>query len=124
MGDAVDGLTGKHALFLVAEGTAGEPLCDIMGFSFTKKGQKMAFPVPPVVKISVGGQALEMPAHPVWTTEQNGLTDNTFYEVAVPEGVTGKIAVKAPKSVAVAIDQDARVVRCTYKGKTKTFTLK
>jgi ABC-type bacteriocin/lantibiotic exporter with double-glycine peptidase domain len=37
---------------------------------------------------------------------------------------TGKIAVKAPKSVTVAIDQDARVVRCTYKGKTKTFTLK
>jgi hypothetical protein len=38
--------------------------------------------------------------------------------------VTGKIAVKAPKSVEVAIDQDARTVRCTYRGKTKTFTLK
>ena len=114
----------KHALFLVAEGPSGEPLCDIMGFGFTKKGQKMVFPVPPAVKISVGGQVLEMPAHPVWTTEQNGLTDNTFYEVAVPSGVTGKIAVKAPKSVEVTIDQDARVVRCTYRGKTKTFTLK
>ena len=124
LGDAVDGLTGKHALFLVAEGPAGEPLCDIMGFGFTKKGQKMAFPVPPAVKISVGGQALEMPAHPVWTTEQNGLTDNTFYEVSVPSGVTGQIAVKAPMSVDVAIDQDACVVRCTYQGKTKTFTLK
>ncbi|MBO6062910.1 MAG: hypothetical protein J6P62_02930, partial [Bacteroidales bacterium] len=89
-----------------------------------KKGQKMEFPVPPAVKISVGGQALEMPAHPVWTTEQNGLTDNTTYEMAVPEGAAGKIAVKAPKSVMVAIDQDARVVRCTYQGKTKTFALK
>ncbi|MBQ3765757.1 MAG: hypothetical protein II874_03350 [Bacteroidales bacterium] len=124
VGDAIDGLTGKHALFLVAEGPSGEPLCDIMGFGFTKKGRKMEFPVPPVVRISVGGQALEMPAHPVWTTDLNGLTDNTFYEVAVPEGVSGKIAVKAPKSVKVAIDQDARLVRCTYRGKTKTFTLK
>jgi len=124
VGDAVDGLTGKHALFLVAEGPAGEPLCDIMGLGFTKKGQKMAFPVPPAVKISVGGQVLEMPAHPVWATDQNGLTDNTFYELTVPEGITGKISVKAPKSVKVTIDQDARIVRCTYKGKTKTFTLK
>ena len=123
LGDAVDGLSGKHALFLVAEGPSEEPLCDIMGFGFTKKGQKMEFPVPPAVKISVGGQALEMPARPIWTTDENGLTDNTFYEVAVPSDVTGKIAVKAPKSVTVAIDQDARVVRCTYRGKTKTFTL-
>ena len=52
-------------------------------FGFSKKGQKMEFPVPPAVKISVGGQALEMPPHPVWTTEQNGLTDNTFYEVSM-----------------------------------------
>ena len=124
LGDAVDGLTGKHALFLVAEGPAGEPLCDLVGLGFTKKGQTMEFPVPPVVTLSVGGQALEMPSHPVWATEQNGLMDNTFYEVAVPEGVTGKIAVKAPKSVKVSIDQDACLVRCTYRGKTKTFALK
>ena len=124
LGDAVDGLTGKHALFLVAEGPAGEPLCDLVGLGFTKKGQKMEFPVPPVVTVSVGGQSLEMPSHPVWATEQNGLMDNTFYEVAVPEGVTGKIAVKAPKSVKVSIDQDACLVRCTYRGKTKTFALK
>jgi hypothetical protein len=65
-----------------------------------------------------------MPAHSVWATDQNGLTDNTFYEVVVPEGISGDISVKAPKSVEVAIDQDARVVRCTYRGKTKTFTLK
>ena len=124
LGDAVDGLTGKHALFLVAEGPAGEPLCDLVGLGFTKKGQKIEFPVPPAVTLSVGGQALEMPSRPVWATEQNGLMDNTLYEVVVPEGVTGKIAVKAPKSVEVSIDQDARLVRCTYRGKTKTFALK
>jgi len=124
VGDAIDGLTGKHALFLVAEGPEGEALCDIVGLGFTKKGQKMEFPVPPAVTVSVGGQALAMPEHPVWATEQNGLMDNTLYELSVPEGVTGKIAVKAPKSVKVDIDQDARVVRCTYRGKTKTFALK
>ena len=124
LGDAEDGLTGKHALFLVAEGPAGEPLCDLVGLGFTKKGQTMEFPVPPVVTIYVGGQALEMPAHPVWATDQNGLMDNTLYEVAVPEDMTGKISVKAPKTVKVAIDQNARIVRCTYRGKTKTFALK
>ena len=124
LGDAVDGLTGKHALFLVAEGPSGEPLCDIVGLGFTKKGETMEFPKPPVVTISVGGQVLEMPDHPVWATDENGLMDNTLYEVLVPEGVSGKIAVKAPKSVKVSIDQTARTVYCTYRGKTKIFALK
>ena len=65
-----------------------------------------------------------MPEHPVWATDQNGLTDNTLYEVTVPAGVSGMISVKAPKSVTVDIDQAARIVRCTYRGKTKTFALK
>ena len=50
--------------------------------------------------------------------------DNTLYELTVPEGATGKIAVKAPKSVTAEIDEAARLVRCTYRGKTKTFALK
>ena len=124
LGEAVDTLTAKHALYLVAEGPAGQPLCDIMGLGFTKKGESMKFPVPPEVKISVGGKALEMPEHPVWATEQNGLMDNTLYELSVPAGAAGKIAVKAPKSVTVEIDEAARIVRCTYRGKTKTFALK
>ena len=123
LGDIVDGLTGKHALFLVAEGPADEPLCDIIGLGFTRKGQRMEFPVPPDITISVGGQALELPSLPVWATEQNGLMDNTLYDVPVPEGAVGKISVKAPKTVKVDIDQTARIVRCTYKGKTKTFKM-
>ena len=124
LGEAVDTLTAKHALYLVAEGPVGQPLCDIIGLGFTKKGQSMKFPVPPAVKISVGGKALSMPEHPVWATDQNGLTDNTLYEVTVPAGVSGMISVKAPKSVTVEIDEVARLVRCTYRGKTKTFALK
>ena len=124
LGDAVDGLKDKHALFLVAEGPAGTPLCDIVGLGFTKKGQTMEFPVPPVVTISVGGQRLTIPSHPVWATDQNGLLDNTLYEVSVPEGCTGEISVDAPADVTVETDQNARIVRCTYRGKTKTFALK
>ena len=124
VGDAIDGLTGKHALFLVAEGPEGAPLCAIVGLGFTKKGQKMEFPVPPPVTISMGGQALEMPDHPIWCTNQNALMDNSFYEVVVPEGMNGPISVKADKLVKIDIDQDARIVRCTYRGKTKTFILK
>ena len=121
--EAVEGLTGKHALYLVTEGPEGEPLCDLMGIGFTRKGESMDFPVPPSVTISIGGQALTMPSHPVWATDQNGLLDNTLYEVTVPEGCTGEISVDAPADVTVEVDQDARIVRCTYRGKTKTFRL-
>ena len=96
-----------------------------MGFGFTKKGQKMEFPVPPAVRILIDGNTLQMPAHPVWATEENGLMDNSTYEVKLPAGVTGgTISVDAPDNVDVDIDAEALIVRCTYRGKTKSFILR
>jgi hypothetical protein len=125
VGDAIDGLKGKHALFLVAEGPSGESLCDIVGLGFTKKGQTMKFPEPPKVQILIDGNSLEMPTHPIWSTNQNGLMDNTTYEVAIPEGVDGgEISVSAPERVMYEIDVPTMTVRCTWRGKTKTYLLK
>jgi hypothetical protein len=123
--DAIDGLKGKHALFLVAEGPEEEPLCDIVGLGFTKKGQTMKFPEPPKVQILIDGNSLEMPTHPIWSTNQNGLMDNTTYEVAIPEGVDGgEISVSAPERVLCEIDVPTMTVRFTWRGKTKTYLLK
>ena len=118
LGDAVDALEGKHALFLVAKGPSGKELCDIVGLGFTKKNAKMEFPVPPTVKISVDGVPAEISSHPVWATDENGLTDNSFYSV---KGGSGKISVEAPSSVKVVVDNEKRMVKATYKGLSKTF---
>ncbi|MBQ6576688.1 MAG: hypothetical protein IJL91_02940 [Bacteroidales bacterium] len=120
LGDAVDRLDGKHALFLVAMGGEGQDLCDIVGLGFTKKNRKMELPVPPQVIIKIDGIPVEMPSHPVWATDENGLTDCTFYSVNAGEG---EITVEAPSSVKVEIDKTDRTVRCTYNGLTKTFCL-
>ena len=120
LGDAVDNLDGKHALYLVAKGSEGVDLCNIVGLGFTKKNQKMSMPVPPEVKIAVGGVPAEISSHPVWATDENGLTDNTYYSV---KGGNGEITVDAPSSVKVEVDNQKRIVRATYNGLTKTFCI-
>ena len=118
-------LKGKHALFLVAEGPEGVDLCDIVGLGFSRKGETLQFPQPPVVTLYASGMPLEMPAHPIWSTDQNGLTDCTNYEVALPEGARFEdVTVDAGPEVEVVPDPEAGAVRCTWKGKTKTFILK
>ena len=84
----------------------------------------MKFPEPPKVQILMDGNPLEMPTHPVWSTNQNGLMDNTTYEVAIPEGDGRMISVDAPQSVLAHIDIPTMTVRFTWRGKTKTYLLK
>ena len=116
-------LTGKHALFLVAEGPAGE-LCHIIGLGFSRKGEVMEFPQAPAVQFLAGGEALPMPSHPTWTTDFNGYTDCTNYDVQLPEGISFEdVEVVAPKDVEVVMNASAGTICCTYKGKTKTYRL-
>lgn len=116
-------LKGKHALFLVAEGPEGIDLCDIVGFGFSRKGESMEFPQPPSLRLMAAGEPLEMPSHPLWTTDFNGLTDCTNYEVLLPEGVSAAdVTVEADPSVTV--EQEASLIRCTWKGVTKTYLLR
>lgn len=130
---AVDGLDGKHAVYLVAEGAGQAPLCDLIGLGFSKKGQTLERPQVPVVQIKADGKDLAMPAIPLRSTSANGLTDCTTYEVRcdVPSSASSMprlSAVSSDPSVAVSVTQGSKdkdgVVKCTYRGQTKTYLVR
>lgn len=130
---AVDGLDGKHAVYLVAEGAGQAPLCDLIGLGFSKKGQTLERPQVPVVQIKADGKDLAMPAIPLRSTSANGLTDCTTYEVRcdVPSSASSiprLSAVSSDPSVAVSVTQGSKdkdgMVKCTYRGQTKTYLVR
>lgn len=129
----VDGLDGKHAVYLVAEGAGQAPLCDLIGLGFSKKGQTLERPQVPVVQIKADGKDLAMPAIPLRSTSANGLTDCTTYEVRcdVPSSASSMprlSAVSSDPSVAVSVTQGSKdkdgMVKCTYRGQTKTYLVR
>ena len=124
--DAVEGLAGKHAIYLVAEGEGD--LCTLMGLGFSKDGKKMKYPAAPVVNISVNGKALEMPEVPVRSTNENGLVTYDQYEVVCnmpAEGATVKASAdnKAVKVNAGKPVDGKAVVTFDYNGVVKTYTV-
>lgn len=130
---AVDGLEGKHAVYLVAEGAGQAPLCDLIGLGFSKKGQTLERPQVPVVQIKADGKDLAMPVIPLRSTSANGLTDCTTYEVRcdVPSSASSMprlSAVSSDPSVAVSVTQGSKdkdgMVKCTYRGQTKTYLVR
>lgn len=130
---AVDGLDGKHAVYLVAEGAGQAPLCDLVGLGFSRKGQTLERPQVPVVQIKADGKDLAMPAIPLRSTSANGLTDCTTYEVRcdVPSSASSMprlSAVSSDPSVAVSVTQGSKdkdgMVKCTYRGQTKTYLVR
>lgn len=78
---AVDGLKGKHAIYLVAEGENGKPLCMLKGLGFSKRGKHLECPKVPEVTISVNGNRVELPATPTRMTAENGYTGYDRYDV-------------------------------------------
>ena len=129
----VDGLEGKHAVYLVAEGAGQAPLCDLIGLGFSKKGQTLERPQVPVVQIKADGKDLAMPVIPLRSTSANGLTDCTTYEVRcdVPSSASSMprlSAVSSDPSVAVSVTQGSKdkdgMVKCTYRGQTKTYLVR
>lgn len=127
----VDGLKGKHAIYIVAEGEEGEELFTLHGLGFTKRGQKMSRPVVPSVAITVDGKNVEVPTTPERMSHENGLTGYDVYslEYARPAGEKGQPVVKATSSnpnVRIAVTQatpskPTAEVKATYKGVTKTY---
>lgn len=125
----VDELDGKHAIYLVAEGSEGTKLFDMMGLGFSNKEQSISMPVVPQMTIKVGGKTVEIPDTPIRSTKENGLVDASHYAVSAPTA-----SAKAPKVVATANNPevaikvtqakttaDKAIVEATYNGKTKTF---
>ena len=130
---AVEGLKGKHAIYLVAEGNGNEPLFDMHGIGFSSNKVKIERPVPPTVDIKINGQSVEMPKTPIRSTEQNGYTDVSRYAInyTLPEGQTqAQVSATASSSsssdvkikVSQTADGNAQVV-CTYGGHDKIYLI-
>jgi arabinoxylan arabinofuranohydrolase len=127
----VENLKEKHAVFLVAEGSGGGSLCDIVGLGFSSDKVKIVRPVPPTVSIKVNGQAINLPANPVRSSNANGITGVHIYDAAyaVPADVAeipqvsasaGEGSVKVDVKQAEAKNGTA-VVKFDYNGVVKTY---
>ncbi len=143
---AVEGLAGKHAVYLVAEGadipprTENRPqwgrqqqqqrpdgLFDLHGLGFSKKGEPCVVPQVPKISIKADGRNLNVPAQPIRTTNANGLTDYTHYQVYGPLKDSSRIEATADVPgvdiVVGKINEGRAIVRCTYKGKEKVYLI-
>ena len=139
----VEGLTGKHAIYLVAEGPdveAPKPrnpwermsnkpygLFNLHGIGFSKAGEQFEAPRVPEIIITADGNRLHVPAEPIYFTNFNGYTEANHYQVYGP--LTDKSELKVESTVPgveIKIGKivDGRAtVRCTYNGKEKVFLI-
>jgi hypothetical protein len=144
---AVEGLTGKHAIYLVTEGPEVQQpqqpqgqwgrrgpqgpqrpqgLFDLHGISFSKGADHTA-PVVPQVTITADGKALTIPQTPVRFTNQNGYPDQIRYQLYGP--VEAGVKLKATSDVpGVKFDispivEGRATIKATYKGQTKIFLI-
>jgi hypothetical protein len=146
---ALEGLTGKHAIYLVAEGPdvkqpeqpqgpwgrrpqqpqRPQGLFDLHGIGFAKSGVDAQPAFVPEVTITVDGKRLNIPHLPVRTTNANGYTDLTHYQVYGPLKADSKLEAtceKAPNAVHFEISpivNGRATVKATYKGKEKIFLI-
>ena len=145
----VEGLTGKHAIYLVTEGPEvqqpqqpqGRPgfgrgpqqpqrpqgLFDLHGIGFTKTD---ACPVPkvPTVTITADGQKLTIPQTPIRFSNQNGYSDQIRYQVYGPLKADTKLEATSDVPAAMKIDispivEGRATVTCTYKGLKKIYLI-
>jgi hypothetical protein len=147
----VEGITGKHAIYLVADGPEvkqpeqpqGRPqfggrrgpqeqqrpqgLFDLHGVGFTKAGQQFEVPVVPEVTITVDGQKLNIPERPIMSTNQNGYTKCDHYQLYGPRKEGAKIEAKASdpnvKIEVITGKENRATVKATYNGQTKYFLI-
>ena len=145
----VEGLKGKHAIYLVAEGQEIQAqqqqrqfggvgqrqqqpqrptgLFDLHGIGFSRQGQQCQVPAVPNIVIKVDGKKLNIPDLPIRSTNANGYTEQNRYQVYAPLTDRSVIDV-ASDHPEVKIETgkvvDGRAtVKCTYKGNTKIFLI-
>jgi hypothetical protein len=147
---AVEGLTGKHAIYLVAEGPEvqqpqqpqGRPggfggrgpqqpqrpqgLFDLHGVGFSK-GTDFEIPVVPQLTITADGKKLTLPTTPVRFTNQNGYADQIRYQAYGPLKANTKLEAKANvPGVTVEVSpivEGRATVKATYQGQTKIYLI-
>lgn len=144
---AVEGLTGKHAIYLIAEGPeVKQPannqqrygnrqqqpqrpvgLFDLHGIGFSKKGEKFERPQVPQITITADGKRLTIPVTPIRSTNANGYTDATRYQVYAPLTAGSELKATADNpevKIEVSKIVDGRAtVKCSYKGNQKVFLI-
>ena len=145
---ALEGLTGKHAIYLVVEGPEvqqpeqprgqwgrrpqqpqrPEGLFDLHGLGFAKKGKGAVPPMIPQMTIKVDGQQLNIPQTPVMSTNANGYTECNHYQLYGPLKTDSKIeatsnVVKGVKIEVSAVVGGRATVTATYKGMKKYFLI-
>ena len=143
---AVEGLNGKHAIYLVAEGPEieqpkndqprwGRPmqpqrpigLFDLQGIGFSKPDVACERPTLPTVTITADGKNLSLPSTPIRCSNANGLTDAIRYQVYAPINDSSKLKVTASDpSVTIEVSpivEGRATVKCTYQGKEKIYLI-
>ena len=142
---AVEGLTGKHAIYLVAEGADIQPkqdnrpqwgrrlqpqrpegLFDLHGIGFSKSDKPCVVPAVPQITIMADGKKLTVPTLPIRTTNQNGYTDLTHYQVYAPQNISQlevKSSVPGVKTTISPITKGRATVTCDYNGIQKIFLI-
>ncbi|SFW38861.1 hypothetical protein SAMN02910409_1975 [Prevotellaceae bacterium HUN156] len=146
---ALEGLTGKHALYLVVEGPEikqneqqrpqwgrrpQEPqrpqgLFNLHGIGFAKNGEGAQPAFVPEITITADGQKLNIPEKPIMATNANGYTECNHYQLYAPLKAGSKLQAtceKAPKAVQFEISsvvEGRATVKATYKGMTKYFLI-
>lgn len=146
---ALEGLTGKHAIYLVVEGPEvkqndqqrpqwgrrpQEPqrpqgLFDLHGIGFAKNGNGVQPDFVPELTITVDGQKLNIPSRPIMSTNANGYTECNHYQLYAPLKAGSKVEAiceKAPQAVTFNISPvvaGRATIKATYKGKEKIFLI-
>lgn len=142
---AVEGLKGKHAIYLVAEGPEvakqdnrpqfgrqqqpqrPQGLFDLHGLGFSKKGQACEPEAIPQVVITVDGKAVNLPSAPQYATNDNGFMDASNYQAYAPLSNASVIkAMASDPSVKIEVGKvtDGRaIVTCTWKGVKKVYKI-
>ena len=146
---AVEGLSGKHAIYLVAEGPEVQQpqqpqrgqfggrgpqqpqrpqgLFDLHGIGFGKAGNTCVAPKVPQVTITADGQKLNIPTTPVRFNAQNGYAEQNRYQVYGKLGKGSKLEAKADvngvKFEISPIVEGRATIKATYDGHTKIFLI-
>ena len=141
---AVEGLAGKHAIYLVAEGPEikaperprwGAPrgpqrpqgLFDLHGIGFSKGDAIFEAPTVPTVEIAADDQPLIIPTTPIRFTNLNGYTDQTRYQVYGKLCNNSKLTATSSnpdvKFEISPIVEGRATIKATYNGLTKIFLI-
>ena len=102
-------------------------LFDLHGIGFAKASKPFQVPIVPQVTIEVDGKRLQIPETPLFTSNTNGYTEVTNYQVYAPlkdgSKLTASASDPAVKVQVSAITEGRATVKATYQGKTKTYLI-